>query len=145
MPSSHITPTLGTEGLVTVLRGVTRAHTLTHTHTQVLPLPRAVPHRHAFQMWTVKEEACKVIVNFVLGRKGRLFEYPRLPRPAVLVEGYQQEVKMRGRAAMGELPPVAGTDALGSLPAPPPPPARVATKRRLAKDSAMQVLVSNCR
>ena len=49
-------------------------HTRTHTHThKVLPLPTAIHHSHSFRMWTVQREACDLIYEFVLSRKGRLF------------------------------------------------------------------------
>ena len=47
-------------------------HTHTHTH-KVLPLPTAIHHSHSFRMWTVQREACDLIYEFVLSRKGRLF------------------------------------------------------------------------
>ena len=40
-------------------------------------------------MWNVNATVAQDIVAFMGERKGRLFEYPTLPKAAVLTEGYQ--------------------------------------------------------
>ena len=56
---------------------------------KVLPLPTAIHHGHSFRMWTVQEAACDIIYSFILGRKGRLFDFPPIKRPQISTEGYQ--------------------------------------------------------
>ena len=59
------------------------------TRTQT-PVHARGTHTHLWQ-----EHACQAIGAFMAGRKGRLFEFPPLPRPAVLVEGYQTPARPR--------------------------------------------------
>jgi len=46
-------------------------------------------------MWNVNATVAQDIVAFMGERKGRLFEYPTLPKAAVLTEGYQVHRRKR--------------------------------------------------
>lgn len=80
---------------------------------KILPIPEAIHHRHSFQMWTINETVAQDIVAFMGERKGRLFEYPTLPKADVLTEGYQVKAVAGGRPGRRPKAAIEGQEAPG--------------------------------